>query len=241
MPEGYFSPANEEKLQPIRNEMQLALGRELAKSGLHAGSPIFIRIFKLENTLEVWMDDQKTGRYRKFQSFPICSFSGTLGPKLKEGDKQSPEGFYNITPGLLHPQSQYHLAMNIGFPNKYDQYFDRTGSYLMIHGGCKSIGCYAMRDDVIEEIYYLAESAFENGQKSIPVHIFPFHLTDQNIEVTQTHSWYPFWQNLKAGYEYFETYRIPPKMDSEDGLYKIASTPSLSPQKVQYSLQSVSQ
>ena len=237
MPEGYYTDRNEAKLAPLRQEMQVALGNQLAKSGLAEGSPIFIRIFKLENTLEVWMEDkQDQGRYRLFQSFPICSFSGTLGPKLMEGDKQSPEGFYEITPEQLHPQSEYHLAMNIGFPNQYDQALNRTGSFLMIHGGCKSIGCFAMRDKGIEEIYFLAEAAFKNGQPSIPVHIFPFHLTAENIEVTQSHSWYPFWANLKQGYDMFEMTRIPPIVSSTAGAYRIASRAPLPIQYANYSL-----
>lgn len=183
----------------------------LAKKGMRHEAPIFIRIFKEESELEIWkqMDD---GRYELFKTYPICAWSGTLGPKVKQGDKQAPEGFYTVTPGLMNPNSQFHLAFNLGFPNAYDKAHGRTGSALMVHGKCKSAGCFAMTDALIEEIYILARESFNGGQTAFHVHAFPFRLTEDNLTRHRSSEWYPFWRSLKAGYDAFEFFRVPPKV-----------------------------
>ena len=108
-------------------------------------SPILVRIFKEEAELEVWKQDT-TGRFQILKTYPICRWSGDLGPKLQEGDRQAPEGFYTVTPKLMHPNSNFYLAINIGYPNSFDKANNRDGSLLMVHGDCSSRGCYAMTD-----------------------------------------------------------------------------------------------
>jgi len=120
----------------------------------------------------VWID---TGaHYEHLKDYIICASSGYLEPKLKEGDRQAPEGFYKVKKQQLNPHSKYHLSFNLGYPNKYDKAHKRTGTFLMVHGNCVSAGCYAMTDEKIEKIYALVEGALEHGQKYIDVHAFPF-------------------------------------------------------------------
>ena len=181
----------------------------LAAQGLALGSPIFIRIFKQESELELFVESSD-GKFRLFRTYPICAWSGDLGPKLQEGDRQSPEGFYFVPPGHMHPQSQFHLSFNLGFPNVYDQAHRRSGSFLMVHGSCYSIGCYAMTDPAMEEIWTLAMAAFDGGQPSFEVHIFPFRMTDENMAAHADSVWTGFWANLKTGHDLFEATGIPP-------------------------------
>jgi len=143
---------------------------------------------------------------------PICNWSGGLGPKLNQGDMQSPEGFYTVSAGQMNPNSQHHLAFNLGFPNAYDRAHGRTGEFLMVHGKCKSAGCYAMTDALMEEIYALAREAFIGGQQSFEVYAFPFRMTEANMRRYRTSQHYPFWRMLKAGYDYFETTRQLPSV-----------------------------
>jgi len=156
------------------------LTRDTAAQGLRFGAPIFIRVFKRSRELEVWIE--KAGRFHLFRTYPICYYSGGLGPKLREGDNQSPEGFYFVTPERLNPASRFHLSFNLGFPNRYDRAHGRTGSYLMVHGDCVSIGCYAITDEKIEEIFALTDAAFRNGQRFFRVHVFPFRMTEEKIK-----------------------------------------------------------
>jgi murein L,D-transpeptidase YafK len=167
-----------------------------------------VRIFKDEAVLEVWM--KRDAAYEKFDSFPICYFSGTLGPKQAEGDFQAPEGFYEVGARQLNPHSAYHLAFNLGYPNAYDRGLKRTGSALMVHGKCASVGCYAMTDYGITEIYALVAGALKAGQRSVPVHIFPFRMTDAAMGAAAGHGFLPFWENLKEGYDAFEATHLPP-------------------------------
>jgi len=193
--------------QPLPKETLDLIG----KKGMAAGKPIFVRIFKEESELEIWKarDD---GRFYHFKTYPICNWSGEIGPKLRKGDKQAPEGFYTVTPAQMKPDSSFHVAFNIGFPNAYDRANDRTGEYLMVHGKCKSAGCYAMTDALVEEIYALARESFRAGQSSFEVHAYPFRMTDDKLARFKTHKWYNFWATLKQGYDYFETYRVPPSV-----------------------------
>jgi len=181
----------------------------LGKKGMDAQAPIFIRVFKEESELEVWKlrDD---GRYYHFKTYPICNWSGDLGPKVKQGDRQAPEGFYTISREQMNPDSKYHLAMNLGYPNTYDRSLGRTGEFLMIHGKCKSAGCYAMTDALIEEIYAMARETFVGGHDGFQVHAFPFRMTDENMARYAQHEAYPFWKTLKEGYDYFEISRQLP-------------------------------
>lgn len=191
---------------------------EMQKMGVKLGDPVFIRIFKNEKQLEVWT--QKGLSYRLFKTYSICDHSGTLGPKIKEGDKQSPEGFYTVQVEQLNPYSDYHLSFNLGFPNEFDRSHNRTGSFLMVHGRCSSVGCFAMTDFRMEEIYTIVESAMIAGQLQVPVHIFPFRMTWENMAAHNDSKWVPFWENLKQGYDYFEGHRSPPLVTVQDKRYQ---------------------
>ena len=182
-----------------------------------AGKEIFIRIFKEEDELEVWVKNDK--KFILFKTYPICAWSGSLGPKLKEGDGQSPEGFYFVKKSQLNPNSSYHLAFNIGYPNHYDQMMKRTGSFIMVHGGCASIGCYAMTDPYIEEIYFLADEWLQQNNSFFRIHIFPFRMNKNNMKRHKEDKWYSFWRNLKQGYDIFEQEKIPPNVTSADNKY----------------------
>jgi murein L,D-transpeptidase YafK len=192
-------------LRPLSKDAMMLLG----KKGMDTGQPIFIRIFKEESELEVWKQ-RADGRFYHFKTYPICAWSGDLGPKLKQGDKQAPEGFYKVARGQMNPNSQFHLSFNLGFPNAYDKSHKRTGDFLMVHGKCKSAGCYAMTDALIEEIYGLAREAYIGGQEAIHVHAFPFRMTDANLTRHAKNEWMPFWKTLKQGYDHFEFARLTP-------------------------------
>jgi len=209
-------PSSQRAEQAIKAN-QAILKNAFVQQGLHWGSAVYIRIFKASSELELWV---KSGSgFKLFKTYAICNFSGQPGPKLATGDWQSPEGFYFVKPGQLNPWSQFHLSFNLGYPNKYDRSHGRTGSALMVHGDCVSVGCYAMTDLLIEEIYTLMVSAFEAGQPFVRVHAFPFRLTADNLEAQKTNHWYQFWQNLKIGYDYFETRNRPPNVEVVDGEY----------------------
>jgi murein L,D-transpeptidase YafK len=194
-----------------------SLEKRLSTMGLIYGSPVFLRIFKETSELELWVESK--GKYRLFETYPICQFSGKLGPKLRQGDGQAPEGFYRVTASQLNPCSNYHLSFNLGYPNAYDRSHGRTGSLLMVHGNCVSIGCYAMTDTKIEEIYALAEASLRGGAESFPVHIFPFRMTAAAMERHKDSRWFGEWSNLKTGYDYFETHRRPPRVGVRTGRY----------------------
>lgn len=196
------------------------LVKALSRKDMSLGDPIFIRIFKKEAQLEVWV--KSNNQYNLFKSFAICTYSGGLGPKLKEGDGQSPEGFYFVRPTQLNPNSSYHLSFNIGFPNSLDRQLGRTGSYLMIHGSCVSIGCYAMTDGGIEEIWSLAAAALRNGQDYYRVHIFPFRMNKENMERHKSDRWISWWQSLQEGYDHFETHRLPPDVTVKNKKYSFS-------------------
>lgn len=195
-----------------------ALKSQLAKQQLTYGTPVFIRIFKDPGILELWLKNQHA-TFTLFKTYRICTFSGALGPKLRVGDQQSPEGFYFVPPNRLNPWSRFHLSFNLGYPNRYDRYHGRTGSALMVHGNCVSIGCYAMTDRRIEEIYTLVNAALENGQPFFRVHVFPFALTADNLARHGNHRWHAFWTNLRTGYDYFETHKTPPNVEVVNGRY----------------------
>jgi len=189
------------------------LDQDFLNSKLHIGSPIFLRIFKEEKILEVWVKNEDD--FQLFREYQICTYgSESLGPKIRQGDGLAPEGFYFVTPKRLNPLSQFHLSFNLGYPNQYDRVHKRTGSALMVHGDCVSIGCYAMTDEKIEEIYTIADAALRNGQEFFRVHIFPFRMTAENMKRHDKSKWYTFWENLKEGYDIFEhNSHIPPNVE----------------------------
>lgn len=184
-------------------------------------APIYMRAFKKENVIEVWKQ-AKDGDYALIKTFPICRWSGKLGPKMREGDFQTPEGFYTITPKQLHPKSSYHLAFNIGFPNTYDRKNERTGSFIMVHGNCVSVGCFAMTNNGIEQIYALAREAFSGGQTSFAFHSFPFRMNGENLANQLWSENAGFWLSLKPAYDLFEITHRPPNVNVCDQSYYIS-------------------
>ena len=212
---------NEETAEEIMESylLEAPLSERLDALSAKMGDPIYIRIFKAESLLEVWI---RTGeRYSHLKNYFICAYSGELGPKEREGDRQSPEGFYSVTASQLNPHSKFHLSFNLGYPNAYDRAHARTGSFLMVHGNCVSIGCYAMTDAKIEEIYALVEAALKKGEKRVPVHIYPFRMTQENMAAYSTDKWYGFWKELQAGYDYFSVHGRPPAVKVKGKHYVI--------------------
>jgi murein L,D-transpeptidase YafK len=174
-------------------------------------APVYIRVFKEESELEVWKA-RTNGRYALIKTFPVCNWGGTLGPKREMGDSMSPEGFYSVTTGRMNPDSKYHLAFNIGYPNALDRALGRTGSYIMVHGDCRSVGCFAMSDAQIEEIYAFVRDALAAGETSIPIHIFPFRMTAANMRRHADNPARGTWGPLKQAYDDFARTREPPEI-----------------------------
>lgn len=204
--------------KPLPGTPDLArLDARLQAAGVRLGAPVYIRILKLESELELWVE--KDGRFQRFATYPICMWSGRLGPKLKEGDRQAPEGFYTVSKDALNPNSRMHLSFNLGFPNVYDRGKGRTGSFLMVHGGCASIGCYAVTDNVVDEVWAFVTAALDNGQERIPVHAFPFRMTERNLRLRKGDKWSGFWADLKKGYDLFDQSHMPPKVSVCQGRY----------------------
>jgi murein L,D-transpeptidase YafK len=187
-------------------------------------SPIMVRIFKEEGKMEIWKA-KTDGRYDLISMYDICKYSGKLGPKFIEGDRQAPEGFYTVRPGQMNPNSQYHLSFNIGFPNAYDRVHGRSGQNLMVHGGCSSQGCYSMTDVQVEEIFALGREAFKGGQTEFQIQAFPFRMTPANMARYKDDPNYAFWKNLKEGYDQFEVTKVPPKVDVCEKRYVFNATP----------------
>jgi murein L,D-transpeptidase YafK len=190
-----------------------------AVSGFRSGSPLLIRIFKEESQLELWM--QTGDRFELFATYPVCFWSGTLGPKFYEGDQQAPEGFYSIGLSQLVVVGKHARSLDIGFPNAFDRSLGRTGSHILLHGGCRSIGCFAMTDPVMDCIFALAEAALRNGQSNITVQIFPFRMTEANLLRHAATPWVAFWNNLKQVYDAFEATHVPPTLHTCRGAYRI--------------------
>ncbi|UNM96280.1 L,D-transpeptidase family protein [Ignatzschineria rhizosphaerae] len=195
------------------------LTERLKNYGLEKGDEVLIRIFKEESMLELWMKPAGKEQYIHFSNYPICNFSGTLGPKVYEGDRQAPEGFYRVNKHALNPYSRFYKSFNLGYPNRFDRSLGRTGNYLMVHGKCDSVGCYAMTDEQIEEIYSLVEMALKNGQEYVEVQAYPFRMDAARLEQEKGSKHYAFWGNLQEGYEQFEKAQSPLNYGVQKGRY----------------------
>jgi murein L,D-transpeptidase YafK len=205
--------------EAARARVEPALRRDLQALGASWGAPVHLRIYKQESELDLHV--AVDGRYRLFRRYPICTYSGRLGPKLAEGDRQAPEGFYEVRAHQLNPASQYHLSFDLGYPNAFDRALGRTGSYLMVHGRCVSIGCYAMGDAAIEEIWHLVAAALAHGQPAVPVQASPFRFSAGWEAPHADSPWLDFWQQLAAGEAVFERTGRPPRVRVADGRYEI--------------------
>ena len=189
-------------------------------AGSTATSPVLLRIFKQSNELELWRMT-KNGTYVLVRTYNICAFSGELGPKIRQGDRQAPEGFYSIGAGQLNYNSIRFLSLNTGFPNKFDKQNGYTGSSLMIHGGCDSAGCYAIEDAPIQEVFTAVRDALRAGQRSVQLQIYPFRLSTWNMYFNNTNKHISFWRQLKVGYDKFELSRQELNVSVVKGKYII--------------------
>ena len=194
--------------QPVPPKLIAAM----TEKDMDLNSPILVRLFKEEAELEVWKQD-RSGRFALLKTYPICRWSGDLGPKVREGDRQAPEGFYSISPAQMNPQSAYYLSFNTGFPNAFDRSLGRTGSELMVHGDCSSRGCYAMTDEQIAEIYSLGRESFFGGQHAFQFQAYPFRMTAANMAKHRNNPNMPFWRMIKEGNDHFEVTKQEPKVD----------------------------
>lgn len=215
------TPATTPKAENLIAKTRQKIEQELHQKGFAVGQPIFIRIFKLPGTLEIWMN--KGRGYDLFKTYQICNYSGFPGPKVNEGDWQSPEGFYSVSAKQMKPNSQYHLAFDIGYPNEFDTSKNRSGNLIMVHGDCQSVGCFAMGDQRIEEIYMLAHAALMKGQERFSVHIFPFAMTEKNMNKFATSPWIKFWKTLEPAFSIFEKSKQIPEVAVANGEYVITA------------------
>ncbi|MEN3941273.1 L,D-transpeptidase family protein [Prosthecobacter sp. SYSU 5D2] len=218
-PEDWQKLTAEERLAHVKNRVQKPLATELEKKGLKLGAPAFLRIFKESDEMELWLQEGR--QWKLFRTYPIAAMSGDLGPKMKEGDGQAPEGFYAVTKAGLNPKSTFHLSFNIGYPNDYDRHHGRTGSFIMVHGNEVSIGCFAMTDPVIEEIYLVVEAALNEGQAEVPVHSFPFRMTGERLTEAADHPAASFWKELLPVYLAFQPDKPLPQVYHRAGQYRL--------------------
>jgi murein L,D-transpeptidase YafK len=192
-------------LRPIPNDT-IAL---MEQKDTTPSAPVLIRTYKKEAEFEIWKLTS-SGRYTLLKTYPMCRWSGQLGPKVREGDRQVPEGFYTITPGQMNPNSNYYLSFNVGYPNSYDRAWGRTGGNIMVHGICSSAGCFSMTDNQIAEIYAIAREAFNGGQREIQMQSYPFHMTAENLAKYRLDPNMAFWKQLKTGADHFEVTKTEP-------------------------------
>ena len=208
------SRRSEAAIQRVQGDLKHDLGAQ----GLEYGAPIFIQITKIPAELTVFVQNAD-GTFDPFRTYEICSYSGGLGPKKREGDGKSPEGFYRVRAQQMNPASSYHLSFNLGYPNAFDRRQGYTGDYLMVHGRCVSIGCYAMTDPVMDEIWTLMAASFQHGQGEIGVHIFPYKMNWPMRSVPPNHPDRAFWQTLAPAWKAFTQDQVPPRITVAGGQY----------------------
>ncbi|MBI4932213.1 MAG: L,D-transpeptidase family protein [Bacteroidetes bacterium] len=201
--------AYEEKEKLVK-ELFSSKGVELSSAN------IFIRVFKKEAQLEIWAKPFKDEKYQLIKTYSICSSSGDLGPKRKQGDGQVPEGFYEID--RFNPSSNFYLSLGVSYPNASDKILGGKGNLggdIFIHGNCVTIGCMPLTDDKIKEVYLMAVEAKSNGQTKIPVHIFPFRMNETNMKsyeekYKEDSVMISFWKNIQKGFDHFENNKMLP-------------------------------
>jgi murein L,D-transpeptidase YafK len=218
---GCVTVGDQKHLQPVPPKLVASMQAK----AMAVSDPILIRVFKKEAELEVWKRDT-SGQYALLKTYPVCRWSGQLGPKMQEGDRQTPEGFYTVRAGQMNPNSAYYLSFDLGFPNELDRALGRTGSALMIHGACSSSGCFAMTDDGAAELFALAREALKGGQDSFQVQSYPFRMTAENLAEHRASPHIAFWRNLKEGSDHFEVTRRPPRIASCGRRYVFNASPN---------------
>ncbi|TDQ77061.1 L,D-transpeptidase family protein [Sphingobacterium yanglingense] len=196
----------EDRVTVAKAEKESMIKSKLASKNLSPDNlNILFVAYKNTDKLELYAKAQTDDYYALLQTYAICKRSGVLGPKKAEGDKQVPEGFYYID--RFNPQSLYYLSLGLNYPNELDKSLGYTGSDIFIHGKCETVGCLPMTDELIKEIYLYALLAQESGQQQIPVYIFPFEMTNENIENFKSETdetTLAFWKNLQEGYALFQ-------------------------------------
>lgn len=217
-PENWQSLTGPARLADLLQRRTPDVTTALKQKGFQPGDAAFLRIMKENHELELWLQPKGSAKFLLYKTATIARWSGDLGPKQKEGDRQAPEGFYGVTARSMNPQSTYHLSFNIGYPNALDRAHQRTGGLIMVHGKDVSIGCFAMTDPVIEELYLILHWALAAGQTTVPVHCYPFRMTEERLNAANSR-WRSFWQDLKTGWDRFEQTRLPPEWSVKDGRY----------------------
>lgn len=202
----------------------------LAPGNMHVGSPVFLRAIKEDKILELWVQPKGSREFILVKRYPVAAMSGKLGPKEKEGDNQVPEGFYDVVPAALNPQSNYHLSFNIGYPNEYDRSLGRTGSFIMVHGSDVSAGCIAITDEGIEEVYTMVAEALKEGQKTVPIQVYPFVPTPSRLWQERKSPYFPFWKMMEKTWSWTEENKMPaPVIFENNQLVMKIPTPVLAP------------
>ena len=203
------------------------LREAMAKKDLAPGQPLFLRFFKEEAEMEMWVQPDGAADWKLFRTWKIARWSGKLGPKTAAGDCQTPEGIYHTDLGSLNPRSTYHLSFNINYPNERDTAHKFTGSLIMVHGSNVSVGCFAMTDPAIEEIYTLVVMSLGAGQARVPIHCFPFRMTAKRLakaaKKPEQAAHLPYWQELEPAYRIFEESHRLPDIKVTDGKYVITA------------------
>lgn len=197
----------------------------MAEKGTDKKAPMLVRAFKKEGELEIWKM-RADGTYAHLKTYPICRWSGQLGPKRREGDRQVPEGFYSVAPGQMNPNSAYYLSFNIGYPNAYDRSHGFTGSAIMVHGACSSAGCFSMTDEQMAEIFAIARESFAGGQRAIQVQSLPFRFTPENLARYRLDPNMKFWNDIREGVDYFEVTKREPDVAFCGRRYVFNATPA---------------
>ncbi len=196
----------------------------MSTKGMSKDDPILVRAYKKESELEVWKRGSN-GKYALLKTYPICRWSGQLGPKTREGDRQVPEGFYTVTPAQMNPNSNFYLSFDTGYPNAFDRSFGRNGGDIMVHGSCSSRGCFAMTDQNIAEIYAIAREALGAGQRGFQFQSYPFRMTAENLAKHRMDQNIAFWKNLKEGYDTFEVTKDEVQVAVGRGRYEFNADP----------------
>ncbi len=214
------SPNPEERMNRVAEQVTPDLKEKLDSKGLRFGAPVFVRIFKESNEVELWMEDPES-RFILYKTYELCARSGDLGPKVKSRDKQCPEGFYFVKPSGMNPTSRYHMEMDLGYPNDYDRHHKYGGQDVHLQGGCTSNGSFSLSNGDIEEVFTLSNAAISAGQSFVRIHVFPFRMTDARMDqvLKDKSEWLDFWSNLKEGYDYFEIVGHPPTTKVVEGQY----------------------
>ena len=228
---GQSFKAEQMKFDRVRDaiaEKEPAIKRLFAQKRLsYPPKQIFIRVFKREQAVELWVSGADPDTFELLKEYKVCASSGTVGPKREQGDDQVPEGFYRID--RFNPLSNFHLSLGVNYPNQADKILGvkgRLGGDIFIHGNCVTIGCVPITDESIKELYVIAVEARSAGQISIPIHIFPAKLHEKGLKRLEREFGDPklqeFWMSLKPGYDFFEkNRRLPIITIDRQGRYQV--------------------